>query len=429
MRLQNLFNAYVRQKPLLKTLAPFFFAGALLSPALLAFDPTLAGSLVMQMGGTSTAVGFQSVALSSSSLAALATPLLISRFQSAKKTVTWGYFGILAVLLCAAAVTAFCFNLTGAWLLIALIFVYGLFYAGFVSVGTAALTKINIPSSAFMVLSPIQIAAAFVLSAAMTWAMKLMINDGGMSGRQTHLIVYGVSAVMVAGIAAIFAFSRIKDSIPLQPARRPPVSKQYFSEFKSAFKTPKAFLFSFCTLLFVVLWTSRGLFVSIGYEADFEAMTAMYQSAVTASMIVKAVGFFGLGFAAKRFGNRAVLAFLAAVYVLLPLIALFAPFQTYFLVIVLSNTTTMSSVFLANQLFADSKEENYPLRYVFLTLLPLPVSLVMPAVGKLAQHAPRVFEYAVLGLAVLLLISTLADLARDRKEHHGVPYRKRPVRQ
>jgi len=416
------------QSRLLRTLAPFFFAGTLLSPALLAFDPTLAGSLAMQMGGSSEIVGFQSVAVSVSSLAALATPFLISRLNSAKKTVLLGCLGILLTILLSGAVTAFCFNVTGARLLNVLIFVYGLFYAGFVSTGTAALTKANIPPSAFTVLSPVQVASAFLLSAAMTWAMKLMINDGGMSGQLTHLIIYGVSAAMIAAISGIYGFSPIRDGAP-QTRNAPAASKQYLVELKSAFKTKKAFLFSVCTLLFVVLWTSRGLYVSIGYETDFEAMTAMYQSAVTVSMIAKAVGFFALGFAAKRWGNRAVLTFLAGVYVLLPLLALLLPFNAYSLVIVLSNTTTMSCVFLVNQLFADSKEENYPVRYVFLTLLPLPVSLVMPAAGKIAEASPRVFEYILLALSVLLFILMLFDLARDRKEHHGVPYRKRPVQQ
>ncbi len=415
----------LRQNGLLKTLAPFFFAGALLSPALLAFDPSLAGSLAMQMGGTSEIVGFQSLAVSVSSLAALVTPLLIARFNSAKKIVLLGCFGILLTLLASAAVTAFSFNIVGAWLLNVLIFVYGLFYSGFVSTGTAALTKANIPSSAFTVFSPVQVATAFGLSAAMTWAMKLMINDGGMSGQLTHLIIYGVSAAMIAGILVIYGFSHLKDSAP--QLSNTPAAKRYVGEFKSAFKTKKAFLFSVCTLLFVVLWTSRGLYVSIGYETDFAAMTAMYQSAVTVSMIVKAVGFFALGFAAKRWGNRAVLTFLAGLYVLLPLFALVLPFKSYFLVIVLANTTTMSCVFLVNQLFSDSKEQNYPVRYVFITLLPLPVSLVMPTVGKIAESTPAIVEYAALALSALLFILMLIDLARDNKEHLGVPYRKRPI--
>lgn len=415
----------LRQNGLIKTLAPFFFAGAILSPALLAFDTTLAGSLAMQMGGTGEIVGFQSLALSVSSLAALATPLLIARFRSAKKIVLLGCLGVFLTILSSAAVTAFSFNVTGAWLLNVLIFAYGLFYSGFVSTGTAALTKANIPSSAFTVFSPVQVATAFLFSAAMTWAMKLMINDGGMSAQLTHLIIYGVSAVMMAGILAIYGFSHIKDSAP--QTQNAPAARRYIGEFKTAFQTKKAFLFSVCTLLFVVLWTSRGLYVSIGYETDFAAMTAMYQSAVTASMIAKAVGFFALGFAAKRWGNRAVLTFLAGIYMLLPLFAVLLPFKAYFLVIVLSNTTTMSCVFLVNQLFADSREENYPVRYVFLTLLPLPVSLVMPTVGKLAERTPEIFEYGTLVLSVLLFALMLFDLARDKKEHLGVPYRKRPV--
>jgi len=422
MRLRNV---SLRQNGLLKILAPFFFAGALLSPALLAFDPTLAGSLAMQMGGTSEIVGFQSLAVSVSSLAALAAPFLIARMRSAKKLVLLGCLGIFLTMLSAAAVTLFCFNVTGAWLLNVLIFAYGLFYAGFVSTGTAALTKANIPTSAFTVFSPVQVAAAFVLSAAMTWAMKLMINNGGMSGQNTYLIIFGFAAALIASIMAIYGFSQIRDSTP-QVSNAPAVSGRYLTEFKCAFRTGKAFLFSVCTLLFVVLWTSRGLYVSIGYETDFEAMTALYQSAVTVSMIVKAVGFFLLGFAAKRWGNRVVLAFLAGLYVLLPLCALFLPFKFYFAVIVLSNTTTMSCVFLVNQLFADSREENYPVRYIFLTLLPLPVSLLMPSAGKLAENAPKAFEYGVLVLSVLLFALMLADLARDKKEYRGVPYRKRP---
>jgi hypothetical protein len=379
----------------------------------------------MQMGGSGEIIGFQSVAVSVSSLAALATPLLITRFKSAKKIVLLGCFGIFLTILSSAAVTAFSFNVTGAWLLNVLIFAYGLFYSGFVSTGTAALTKANIPSSAFTVFSPVQVATAFLLSAAMTWAMKLMINDGGMSGQITHLIIYAVSAAMIGGILAIYGFSHLRDSTPQTSSA--PAEKRYIGEFKSAFKTKKTFLFTLCTLLFVVLWTSRGLYVSIGYETDFEAMTAMYQSAVTVSMIVKAVGFFVLGFAAKRWGNRTVLAFLAALYVLLPLFAVLLPFKSYFLVIVLSNTTTMSCVFLVNQLFSDSGEEKYPVRYVFLTLLPLPVSLVMPAIGKLAEGNPAIFEYGALALSALLLILMLFDLARDNKEHLGVPYRKRPI--
>ncbi len=416
----------LEQSRLLRTLAPFFFAGTLLSPALLAFDPSLAGSLAMQMGGTSEIVGFQSVAVSVSALAALASPFLITRLKSAKKTVLLGCLGILLTILLSGAVTAFCFNVTGAWLLNILIFVYGLFYAGFVSTGTAALTKANIPSSAFTFFSPVQVASAFLLSAAMTWTMKLMINDGGMSGQLTHLVIYGVSGAMFASIWGIYAFSHLRDGAQ-QAQNAPAVSKQYLVEFKSAFKTKKAFLFSVCTLLFVVLWTSRGLYVSIGYETDFEAMTEMYQSAVTISMIVKAAAFFLFGFAAKRWGNRAVLTLMAGLYVLLPLFALLLPFSAYSVVIVLANATTMSCVFLVNQLFADSGEENYPVRYIFLTLLPLPVSLVMPAAGKIAEASPRIFQYILLALSALLFVLMLLDFFRDRKEHFGVPYHKRPI--
>ena len=247
-----------------------------------------------------------------------------------------------------------------------------------------------------------------------------------MSGQRTYLIIFGISAALIAAILAIYSFSKIKDSTP-QASDTPIASKQYFSELKSAFKTKKAFLFSFYALLFVVIWISRGLYVSIGYETDFETMTTLYQSAVTVSMIVKAVGFFALGFAAKRWGNRAVLTVLAGFYVLLPLFAILLPFKAYSVVIVLSNTTTMSSVFLVNQLFSDSKEQNYPVRFVIFSLLRLPVSLVMPAAGKLAEISPQIFEYAVLALSIILFALMLIDLARDKKEHHGVPYRKRPI--
>jgi hypothetical protein len=54
--------------------------------------------------------------------------------------------------------------------------------------------------------------------------MKLMINDGGLSGQLTHLIIYGVAAVMIASIVGIYGFSHLKDGAP-QAQNAPAASK------------------------------------------------------------------------------------------------------------------------------------------------------------------------------------------------------------
>ena len=134
------------------------------------------------------------------------------------------------------------------------------------------------------------------------------------------------------------------------------------------------------------------------------------------SMLLKAALFFLLWLAARRFGNRRVLILLSALCLVLPVLALTLPFEQYWAVVIISALPTMACVFLINILFAKTAENNYAVRYTLFSLLPFPVSLLMPSAGKLATAHPTAFCAVYIALAAATLVITVIWQLKSRRE-------------
>lgn len=409
MKLSLIFTKQRRE--LLRTLGVFFAAAIVLIPAILPYDTSLSGSMVMLMGGSSTLVGSLSITYYLSAVAAIFAPMLLVKIGSARKMAVLGILGLAAVSLISLAVVWFFFDIRGAWIFTGVTFLYGMLYGGLVCTGTAVMSKHNIPDRVYPLYNPVQVSGTFLCSALAAWAMNKLLTDDTIGVRKTYVLVFAVSALLLVGAAMIYLLSRLNDPEP--PTKHEKINPAiYFSEIKDIFSHRDSRVFVICSLLFIFLWTAKSMYISMGYERNYEEMASIYQQSTAIALVLKAALFFIFGFAAKKLGNRPVLLIIAVICALLPLAAQYLPFSCYELVIIASNIPPMACVFLTSQMFIDSTGGNYAVRYVLFTLLPMPISLLMPALGKLAEGSPLTVNILQFAAALAVVAVLIIDCAR-----------------
>ncbi len=256
---------------------------------------------------------------------------------------------------------------------------------------------------------------ALITTAAAGLVVKRLLDQGLIFPAGFSLLIL-VGALLY--LLTVAAYSRIQEDTPTQAEKleKQDLGKNYRSALNSVLHNRSLRVLFITVIFFTIASSSAQIFISHGYDLDFETMKKIVAIGIPLGLLIKAAAYYLAGNLAARKGSRLVLILIGLAGLGTPLAAMFLPVE-YFLVIMICNQLIpMWYPFFLNETFRLSDNATFPGNFLVFSLLPLPVTLLMPFLGVLANSNSLLFSTLVfLSLIAGILLLILQGRAEAKK--------------
>jgi hypothetical protein len=382
------------------------YASACLPHALL-IDATLVAAALTLLGAGPVVVGTAGLASNLGSvLSSVAAPFLMPLFRSRTRmviatsaAVCVGLAGMAAALLVRPAEAAIACLVSG-WTVCQMAW-------GARALPWADLMRQEVPREVRIGHVARSAVLSLLATAAASYGVKTLL-DSSTPFPTSYLVVFlGAAGSAALGLVAVAALHR--ESAPGGAGGPVSFLRAAVRDLSGLRRNPGVALALGSGLFYLLTCFTAGLYVSSGYLRNPAEMARIFGAALVIRTLVKALAYYLAGRVATRVGNKVVLFAICVAGAIAPITSLFLPFRFYTLVLISTNLMPMFEPFIINIVMNLSKDDEFPGRYTLYNLLRFPLSLLLPFLGVLVEHAMPVLDVLVLVClaAAALLVARL----------------------
>lgn len=371
----------------------------------IALDPSVSAAFIMVSGGSSLQAGgvdaFFNLGII---LSALLSAYILSKFRYYRRMFQlFHFFSFLSV----AAFLASTFVLPpGAvvYFTLLLVFTY-YFFTSCLSLPLYELVNLFVDRKTRVAVMSNSMAIGLLFAAGTSWGMRWILSRSFADPAFNYQLIYGGAAI-AAGCCFLTMFALDKVEVD-RASTHLSFGALYRTEWEALKRDGSLRLFFGASALFAVVWSSTGLFISIGFLRDAERMNDMLASGILIRTLLKAAGYYVCGRLAGRFGNKAVIVGIGTLALGSPITVLFLPFDFFIVVVIVTNLIQMSYVYLLNYLIDISDEKSFKGHFTLFTLCFGPATLLIPAFGWFIESMPALFCAIIIATQLLGIFAVL----------------------
>lgn len=374
--------------------------------------PELLTTIIHLLGGTTANVGvFISITSLMSQVGVILSPLVLSIFISRKPMmIAASLLAWLGMVFLSISILLF----GGALALAAVIASISLYNLGAANVNlpfSDLLRRKLDDRTRIMTIGKVN-SLALITTAAAGLVVKRLL-DQGLDFPLGFTILVMVGALLY--LLTVAAYGRIQEDAPSQAEKleKHDLWRNYRSALNSVLHNRSLRVLFITVLFFTIASSSAQIFISHGYDLDFETMKKIVAIGIPLGLLIKAVAYYLAGSLAARKGSRLVLILIGLAGLGTPLAAMFLPVEYFLVILICNQLIPMWYPFFLNETFRLSDNATFPGNFLVFSLLPLPVTFLLPFLGVLANE--KSFLFAAL-IFVSLLIGIFLLIWQGRAE-------------